>query len=110
MGIPQVLGIPVTEQLVSRWRGWFAPPEQPFRTDLLSPDLRAAIPHRNQEPTTVTKPPQHLRSGLAAGIGGCNAEPPALNAVDRDPQLAAEEVGAHRSASRSRSFQSVGSG
>ena len=30
---------------------WFAPPEQPFRTDLLSPDLRAAIPQRDMEPT-----------------------------------------------------------
>lgn len=48
----QVLGIPVTEQLVSRWRGWFAPVEQPFRTDLLSAGLQAAIPHRDKEPTS----------------------------------------------------------
>lgn len=52
VGTVQVLGIPVTEQLVSRWRNWFAPPEQPFRIDPLSADLRAVIPHRDKEPTS----------------------------------------------------------
>ena len=50
-GATQVLAISVSGQLISRWRDWFAPPEQPFRTDLLSPDLRAAIPQRDKEPT-----------------------------------------------------------
>lgn len=48
----QVLGVSVAGRLLSRWRGWFAPPEQPFRTDLLSSEMHLAIPHREMEPTS----------------------------------------------------------
>lgn len=46
-----VLGIGVDEALVHRWRGWFAPPVQPFRTDILTPQVAAAVPIRRVEPT-----------------------------------------------------------
>ncbi|RCK70429.1 hypothetical protein DT076_07235 [Desertihabitans brevis] len=47
----QVLGIPVAADLLERWRGWFAPPVQPFRTDLMRPDVAAAAPDRRVQPT-----------------------------------------------------------
>lgn len=33
------------------WRGWFAPPVQPFPVHLLRPDVAAAIPDQRAEPT-----------------------------------------------------------
>lgn len=47
----KVLGIDVGEDLVDRWRAWFAPPIQPFRTDILQPQVVAALPIRQVEPT-----------------------------------------------------------
>ena len=47
----QVLGISVDGDLIERWRGWFAPPLQPFRTDTLPPQIAAAVPSRRLEPT-----------------------------------------------------------
>lgn len=47
----KVLGILVTARDLERWRAWFAPPIQPFRTDLMSPELAAALPDRQVEPT-----------------------------------------------------------
>lgn len=47
----QVLGIGVDELLIERWRGWFAPPVQPFRTDLLPPRVAAGVPMHSVEPT-----------------------------------------------------------
>jgi hypothetical protein len=47
----EVLGIGVDERLVERWRGWFAPPVQPFRTDMLPPQVAAAVPIRPAEPS-----------------------------------------------------------
>lgn len=51
MDAAEVLGIPVRSRLLRRWREWFAPPSQPFRTDLLSPVVSAAIPDYRAEPT-----------------------------------------------------------
>lgn len=47
----EVLNIPVPSELVDRWRGWFAPLAQPFRTDLMTPELALALPDRQLEPT-----------------------------------------------------------
>ncbi len=46
-----VLGVDVDADLVERWRGWFAPPVQPFRVDLLPPDVVVTLPQREVEPT-----------------------------------------------------------
>jgi hypothetical protein len=51
MAFAQVLGVGVDEALVKRWRTWFAPSIQPFRTDLLPPEVAAAVPTREAEPT-----------------------------------------------------------
>lgn len=51
MVFAEVLGIGVEEALVERWRTWFAPPLQPFRTDLLPPEVAAAVPARQVAPT-----------------------------------------------------------
>lgn len=47
----EVLGIGVDEPLVKRWRDWFSPTVQPFRTDLLPPDVAAAVPAIERRPT-----------------------------------------------------------
>lgn len=47
----EVLGIGVDESLVERWRDWFAPQVQPFRTDLLPAQLAPTVPMRQVEPT-----------------------------------------------------------
>ncbi|SDT37748.1 hypothetical protein SAMN04489812_5486 [Microlunatus soli] len=47
----RVLEIEVGEDLVDRWRDWFAPAVQPFRTDILQPQVAAALPIRRVEPT-----------------------------------------------------------
>lgn len=47
----EVLGIGVDELLVERWRGWFAPSVQPFRTDVLPDRVAAGIPMKSAEPT-----------------------------------------------------------
>lgn len=47
----EVLGIGVDESLIDRWRDWFAPSVQPFRTDVLPPQVAAAVPIRQVEPT-----------------------------------------------------------
>lgn len=47
----QVLGVPVDDELVSDWRGWFAPPVQPFPVHLLHSDLAVDLPSRRVEPT-----------------------------------------------------------
>lgn len=47
----EVLGIRVDEDLVDRWRDWFAPAVQPFRTDILPPQVAAAVPIKRVEPT-----------------------------------------------------------
>lgn len=47
----EVLGIGVDELLVERWRDWFAPIVQPFRTDLLPPQMAAGLPTKFVEPT-----------------------------------------------------------
>lgn len=46
----EVLGIGVDEALIDRWRGWFAPSMQPFRTDVLPAPVAAAVPIRQVEP------------------------------------------------------------
>ena len=51
MGVPEVLGIPVRSRILRRWREWFAPETQPFRTDLLSSEVAAAVPDNPSEPT-----------------------------------------------------------
>lgn len=51
MAFAQVLGIDVDEPLVEQWRGWFAPSVQPFRTDLLPPEVAAAVPASEAKPT-----------------------------------------------------------
>ena len=50
-GATEVLGIPVSARDLSRWREWFAPVVQPFRLDLLSPDVQSALPDRSVDPT-----------------------------------------------------------
>ena len=50
MAFAEVLGISVDEALVELWRTWFAPPVQPFRMDLLPPEVAAAVPTRVVEP------------------------------------------------------------
>lgn len=45
-GTRTVLGIPVDDQLIERWRGWYAPRFQPFRVDLLDDRLAAHVPAR----------------------------------------------------------------
>jgi hypothetical protein len=52
MDAAEVLGISVGSELVDRWRVWFAPPTQPFRTDELPPEIVAAIPDNRAEPTS----------------------------------------------------------
>lgn len=47
----EVLGIGVDEALIARWRDWFAPSVQPFRTDVLPPQVAAAVPMRQVEST-----------------------------------------------------------
>lgn len=47
----EVLGIGIDEVLIERWRDWFAPRVQPFRVDLLPPQLAAGVPLRPAEPT-----------------------------------------------------------
>lgn len=47
----KVLGIEVSDDLIERWRGWFAPPRQPFRIDLLDPAVAASVPVSEGEPT-----------------------------------------------------------
>lgn len=49
--LDEVLGVPVHSDLVSTWRGWFAPPVQPFPIHLLRPDVAADIPDHHMEPT-----------------------------------------------------------
>jgi len=51
MVFAEVLGVGVNEALVRRWRTWFAPSVQPFRTDLLPPEVAAAVPAREAKPT-----------------------------------------------------------
>ena len=51
MGVAEVLGIPVSSRILRRWREWFAPETQPFRTDLLSSEVAAAVPDNPSEPT-----------------------------------------------------------
>lgn len=50
MVFAEVLGIGVDEALVEQWRGWFAPTVQPFRTDLLPPEVTAAVPAKEAKP------------------------------------------------------------
>jgi hypothetical protein len=45
-GMRKVLGIPVDDQLIERWRGWYSPQYQPFRVDLLEEQLAASVPTR----------------------------------------------------------------
>lgn len=47
----RLLNISVGSDLLRRWRGWFAPPVQPFRVDLMSPALAELLPHRTVDPT-----------------------------------------------------------
>jgi hypothetical protein len=47
----EVLGIGVDEARIDRWRDWFAPSVQLFRTDILRPQVAAAVPIRQVEPT-----------------------------------------------------------
>lgn len=60
-----VLGIPVSADLRAQWRGWFAPPQQPFRTDRLDADLLATIGGRGRrlEPTPEVLDTFHLYGG-----------------------------------------------
>lgn len=51
MVFAEVFGIGVDETLIERWRNWFAPSVQPFRTDVLPPQVAAAVPMRQAEPT-----------------------------------------------------------
>ncbi len=41
-----VLGIPVDDELMARWRGWYSPPYQPFRVDPLEKRFAALVPSR----------------------------------------------------------------
>lgn len=49
--VVDVLGVPVDDTLVSTWRGWFAPPVQPFPIHLLRSDVAADVPGHQVEPT-----------------------------------------------------------
>lgn len=51
MGARKVLNIAVSDDLVERWRGWFAPPRQPFPLDLLDSAVAASIPVIEGDPT-----------------------------------------------------------
>lgn len=51
MGARKVLDIAVSDDLVECWRGWFAPPRQPFPIDLLNPAVAASIPVNEGEST-----------------------------------------------------------
>lgn len=51
MGSRQVLGIDLDDALITRWREWYAPERQAFRTDLLDPEIAATVPHTELEPT-----------------------------------------------------------
>ncbi len=51
MGTRKVLGIAVDDGLVEQWRGWFAPPPQPFPIELLDPGVAATVPVNRAEPT-----------------------------------------------------------
>jgi len=46
-----VLEISVPAPLCRRWRGWFCPDLQPFRTDLLRPEVASALPDRHVDRT-----------------------------------------------------------
>ncbi|WP_152360123.1 hypothetical protein [Microlunatus speluncae] len=51
MGARKVLDIAVSDDLVERWRGWFAPPRQPFPLDPLDPAIAASVPVVEGNPT-----------------------------------------------------------
>jgi hypothetical protein len=46
----QLLGVAVEPELVAKWRGWYAPTRQAFRTDLLAPDVAAIVPANEADP------------------------------------------------------------
>lgn len=52
----EVLGIPVDDDLLHRWRGWFCPAEQPFDVSALPADLRRLVPDGPEaEPTAEVR-------------------------------------------------------
>jgi len=59
----EVLGVGVDEALVTQWRGWFAPPVQPFRTDLLAPEIAAEVPIGEAKPTPEWEDTYSMYSG-----------------------------------------------
>ncbi|MGD8150411.1 hypothetical protein [Ornithinimicrobium sp. Y1694] len=49
-GGSEVLGIPVAEELLARWRDWWAPERQPFPVGDLPADQLAALPEGTADP------------------------------------------------------------
>lgn len=63
MAFAEVLGIGVDEVLVEQWRDWFAPLVQPFRTDLLPPEVAAAVPVKEAMSTPEWQDTYSMYSG-----------------------------------------------
>jgi hypothetical protein len=59
--VTTALGITVAPQLLDRWRGWFAPQLQPFRTDRLDPEASGL--GRSMEPTPDVRDTFHMYGG-----------------------------------------------
>lgn len=53
----RVLGVDVDEDLLSRWRAWFAPGVQPFRVDRLHPRVATLLPPTAARAAAPTGPP-----------------------------------------------------
>lgn len=47
--VHEVLGIPVEQRLLERWRGWYAPERQPFPIEGLAPEAVARLPRGSVE-------------------------------------------------------------
>ena len=61
----KVLEVDVSAGLLERWRGWFAPEVQPFRTTTLAGRLAAEVPtQRNHEPSDEVRDTFFLYAGV----------------------------------------------
>lgn len=59
-----ILGIPVPDDLMARWREWFAPPLQPFPLAALDDRMRALLPRREPvRPSDEVRDTFHLYGG-----------------------------------------------
>src|SRR5690625_2709203 len=58
-----VLGIPVSESLLEKWRRWYSPALQPFPIDDVIAVERAQLPHRVMQPSDEVRDTFFLYQG-----------------------------------------------